>query len=162
MDSSAANTVIAICAAIIALLALGVSVWEGMESRKYNRLITRPHLRIDRVTIAGLPTGITVTNDGVGPAIIRKFRVICDKKEIIVHNDEPPSAIAAKRLGLNGPFNTCTLKCGDSFAVGETKNLLVITHAPVDVDRIKDLRQNLRRIDFDINYESVYGEQFFT
>ena len=53
-----AETTTAICAAVIALAALIVSVVEGMQNRKHNRLSVRPRLRIDYSTYTGSPVNV--------------------------------------------------------------------------------------------------------
>jgi hypothetical protein len=40
------DTVTAIAATVIALLALIVSIWQGVTSREHNRLSVKPHLDI--------------------------------------------------------------------------------------------------------------------
>jgi len=96
------ETVTAICAVIIALSALVVSIWEGIQNRKHNRLSVRPHLRIDRSTYVGSPAKITIGNNGLGTAIVQSFTVHCDGNRVTarVTADDVPLAVAAvKRLG---------------------------------------------------------------
>ena len=54
-------------ALVVAVCALVVTVWQGVVTRKHNRLSVAPVLTLYRREIDGI---ITVKNNGIGPALI--------------------------------------------------------------------------------------------
>lgn len=73
----------------VAFIALYVAIWQGIETRKYNRLSVIPHLDI---TIVGKEPesgkgGIRIINDGVGPAIIKIVKLTW-KDNVIIDDNE--------------------------------------------------------------------------
>ena len=54
-------------ALVVAVCALVVTVWQGVVTRKHNRLSVTPVLTLYRREIDGV---ITVENNGIGPALI--------------------------------------------------------------------------------------------
>lgn len=155
------DTIASLSAVLIALAALFVAVWEGLENRKHNRLSVVPRLRIDRHTYAGSPVAVSLCNNGTGPAIVRSFSVLVDGRQVRA-DDLPLAAAAAKMIGVAGPYHSYTPAPGDALAPSETKELLQILNPPEEIRERKDLRRQLLRIDFLISYESVYGESFST
>ncbi|HKK08896.1 MAG TPA: hypothetical protein VKA44_08435, partial [Gemmatimonadota bacterium] len=66
---------------LIAAAAIGLAAWEGLETRRYDRLSVRPRLQ------AGADVGgdsadhyvrFSVENTGLGPAVIRRFTIYLD------------------------------------------------------------------------------------
>ena len=157
-----ANTVIAIAAAVVALAALCVSVCEGFQNRKHNRLSIRPRLRLDKLTYTGQPVRIIVKNNGAGLAIICNFVVKLDKKEVSSDSD-PPAAVAVRGLGVQeelGDIESFTPSLNDTLAAGEQMSLVAMPNFPDNKEARGKLRKELSRIDFIITYESIYGETF--
>ena len=156
-----AKDVTAICSGIIALLALGVSVWTGIQNRRHNRLSVRPRLRIDRLTYLKSDVEVTVVNTGTGPAIIRNFSVTIDGIPI-VSNDRPVAAAAARQLEIPGQFGSYTPdpSVGDSLRPGESLKLLTLLNFPDEIEKRNDVHKKLLKIKFYIVYESIYGEVF--
>lgn len=152
------DTIIATCAVVIALASLVVTIWEGVQGRKHNRLSLLPCLRIDRLILSpySQPT-ICLTSTGVGPAVIRHFSVTVDGKE--VEGEDPRPVInAAKKLGITQICVAYTPDVGDIFAPGESKNLLELFDFPNDFAARSKLRLLLKRLEFRIEFASVYGE----
>jgi hypothetical protein len=160
-----AETITAIGAAVIVLAALIVSVVEGTQNRKHNRLSVRPCLRIDYSTYTGSPVEVSASNNGTGPAVIRGFSVRVDGTQV-QSDDLPLAAAAAKRLGIEGPHDSYTPETGDSIAAGEpAKDWLVIRNSPEEIEKGRELRRQLRRIEFSIEYASdstATGKRFST
>ena len=71
---------------LIAISAVVVSVWQGRISQKqleiaqeHNRLTVKPYLNITRFTNSDTKTfEVKISNQGYGPAIIKKFELIYD------------------------------------------------------------------------------------
>ncbi len=65
---------------VVAVTAIGLSVWEGYETRKYNRLTVQPYLKSNSVTAySRTADGITgeltheLESNGLGPAVYTKI-----------------------------------------------------------------------------------------
>ena len=71
----AVQVITSICAIVIALAALFVSVWSGVQTRKHNRLSVRPNLRVNYYDHSERPLSILISNDGLGPALIYDFSI---------------------------------------------------------------------------------------
>ena len=69
---------IAGAAAVIALCALAVSIWQGRVMRFHQMLSVKPHIDIDYKFFPGKPIEIRMLNNGVGPAIIKSFKILYD------------------------------------------------------------------------------------
>ena len=66
---------------IIAGAALFISLWQIYATRRHNRLSVTPKIVIGLSALEG-EFGIYIKNAGVGPAIIKKFSVCLNGKEI--------------------------------------------------------------------------------
>jgi hypothetical protein len=153
------QTVIATSAVVIALISLVVAVWEGVQTRRHNKLSLLPCMRIDRLLLSspGSPPMICLLSTGVGPAIIRKFSVTVDGKDV-VGDDPRPAVNALKQLGIDHACAAYTPEPGDTFAPGEVKNLIEVLDFPGDFGLRCELRRTLKRLEFNIEFASVYGE----
>jgi hypothetical protein len=67
-----AGTVVAICATIIAVVSLAVSVYEGRATRRHYRLSVRPLLQLAVSFHTSRTAGLRLVNVGLGPAVITK------------------------------------------------------------------------------------------
>ena len=83
---------------LIAAVAIGLAMWEGMENRRHNRLSVVPRLGggIDSgINAEGEYVRLSVENTGLGPAVITLFRVYFD-------GEPQDTAVTASR----NPFST--------------------------------------------------------
>ena len=73
----------------VAACALTVSIWEGKEKSKRNRLLVIPHLDITIVSKEPESErgGIRIINDGIGPAVINTIK-LSRKGEVIIDDNE--------------------------------------------------------------------------
>jgi hypothetical protein len=78
---------IALSSAVVAICALGVSIWQGYVARLHCRLSVTPH--IDVVFDVSGPHGndITLKNGGLGPAIVRSVEVTLGGTTKQLHRD---------------------------------------------------------------------------
>jgi hypothetical protein len=66
---------------LIALMAIALTIWEGAETRRHNRLSVQP--RLDAAIESGRDSAgeyvrMAIESTGLGPAVIRAFRVYLD------------------------------------------------------------------------------------
>lgn len=70
-----------VATALIALVALGLSIYEGWESRRHNRLSVRPFLtEAVRMSPAHERMCLVLKNNGLGPAVVKKWTLHVDGK----------------------------------------------------------------------------------
>src|SRR5712672_755633 len=84
-------------AAIIALCALGLTVYQAGIARRHNRLSVRPSLTSFTHRAVGHDArfAVTLENNGLGPAVIDSFEVTLGGQPLNVHNrDEVLTALA--------------------------------------------------------------------
>jgi hypothetical protein len=86
------STVVTLC---VALLAIGLTVWQGYEMRRHNRLTVQPYLKTNAVVnFAGESVELTYSleSTGLGPAVYSKI-LVYDRE------DESPS----EPIRVSGP-----------------------------------------------------------
>ncbi|MFI7470637.1 hypothetical protein [Nonomuraea sp. NPDC049646] len=148
-----AEAVIALAAAVIALAALFVAIFEVRATRRHNRLSVRPVLQC-RVTLReGEPSGLSITNAGLGPAVIVETRVWLDGVLMGPWNRECTIEVIKR---LKKQPTTSTLVEGSTLSPGTQKLLLGLSsYMPSENPDFKTLLET--RLDLEVRYESLYG-----
>ncbi|MDD2337727.1 MAG: hypothetical protein PHD01_14285 [Geobacteraceae bacterium] len=155
-----ASDCIAISAAVIALASLYVAVEQTRLSRKHNRLSVRPFLSIYRKQFKNHPVEYVLENRGLGPAVIKKFSVLVDNCEVDAANENvllhALDLLSLSRDGVGGnlPGKAESLIAGQSIAIlqfGKSKD---------DPALYQTLLNELPRLKFSIQYQSMYEEDF--
>lgn len=155
------NTAISLSAVFIALSALATSIWQGVISRKHNKLSVRPNLVLDHYEENSLTTSFTLKNNGLGPALISSFQITFDQNEILNEQSHANAKTIASKLGI--PRISCSLykpSVSQGISNSDQYQLLIFdtknaTHEEIEV--LKTLRD---RLQFNIEYTSIYGEKF--
>ena len=162
MDFSTVGSIVAI---LIGVLALAVSIWQGIEIRNNYRLAVTPSIRINHNwSPEAQYSGIGIRNDGVGPAIIKDFIVTKGENsytlnefiDIIMESvRENIGQHSIKRLNyfLFDEFSV--------LAVNEDQPLIWLSNGD------KENRQNIillcsafEGISLEIRYKSLYGKEY--
>lgn len=146
---------IALASATVAAAAFIVAVWQGVLTRRHNRLSVIPHLRIDSL-LGGDPVEIILSNRGAGPAIIKRSDIFADSPTTGSAVEQMASAL--KAAGAGG------LKCafvlprpGDFVSPGESIRLLAYEN--MDEAQLKRINEALPKITFEYVYSSIYGTE---
>jgi hypothetical protein len=151
-----------IATAVIALCALALSIWQGMQTRRHNRLSFRPHLTpwTNRDAEKGFYT-IELINNGIGPALIEEFLVKVDGKVISGQGVEPIEK------GLKIIFPNLEYKSllgyvakGYSMVAKEKVTIVAIQFLKQPFPTLEFMDRASNRVSLDIPYKSFYGEQF--
>jgi hypothetical protein len=152
----------------IALTLLAVAGWvlaayQMWETRRHNRLTTRPILTTTRVLEPlgdEFPTpGLYVANHGFGPAVITSLHVTVDGERVEGTGFYPWLA-AVERVGLsavNPKYGGIDLPI--PLMVGHTLQLLM-AEEPTERPALSAFLKGLTRIGFELQYESCYKERF--
>ncbi len=155
MDSTEA--VIQGATAIVALAALGTAVWEGVVTRRHNRLSVQPHLSISH-HLAGSRGrfGLTVSNDGLGPALVTGCVVEVDGQPMKEDGGNGWEA-AITTIGLRGrDLNFTTIAPDGVIRAGDYVWLLWTPATDETKRQISEVTVAFRRLCVRISYESMY------
>lgn len=121
--------VISTAASLIALCALAVSLWQGLETRKAARIAATPYLIFDWRIRENMPYALRLMNQGLGPAIIQHSEVWVDDTFV----DLPPQEVFGKvheRLGLQSfPMEGAWLVPGAVIQAGSEMLVLGVNDA---------------------------------
>lgn len=156
-----AETVTAIAASLIALISLFVSIFQMREARRFDTISVRPSVEFTRHFESGAQFyGITISNNGLGPCIIRKLEVLVDDQPFELsttlgwHN-------AVNAAGIGGRWITLhSFEDGDLIRPGVESPLVGGENASLTAENRAGLRQAIARMTFRVTYESMYGEPF--
>ena len=136
-------------AILVAILALAISIWQGFEERKHNRLSVKPLLNFETVS-HNQTKSIRLSNDGLGPAIIKGFYVYLDGEQLDANIQNPWTKVLEHR-NLSGQVSQMWyLSASSIFKPEKAYNLL---SWPVDSLAQLDIR-------ITIDYASIYEEEF--
>lgn len=156
------ENVIAGSAALIALAALGYSIYEGRLARAHARLSVRPRLDFSlRVSPAFDRFSLSVKNRGLGPAVIVRHDYTANGKsrkqlreEAQVESWDQLSAYISFPEKLNWGY----FPEGSLIQTGEEEEL-VGTDGRYTPERAKLFRQALRKLVITLEYQSLYADE---
>jgi hypothetical protein len=152
-------------ATLIAILALLLTIWEGVENRRKNRLSTQPILNVvEKWDEAGHLYKLCLSNDGFGPGIIEKIVYQFASKEYPVYDIEKllDLLISDKKL-LKGFWGY--LYHGASILPNREYDLIGVKYLKkpaslreADKTRISDTVTNLGLVKIEVTYRSIYNK----
>jgi len=152
-------------AGIIALAAVGLAVWEGLENRIHNHLSVIPKIDAYRNRdMLAQNFELILASNGLGPAVVRNLQVYLDGT--LIHDGTSAGELAWQAAypvfrDLPVDVTDAYYMPGDFLVPGERYPLLrVERHA--DAPRIDHFGELTNRIDVVICYCSVYGDQCAT
>ena len=77
-----ASIVVAICATVIAVLSLSVSICEARAARQHDRISVRPFLELRVGLRQGHAAGLQLINAGLGPAVVTRTILTLDGESL--------------------------------------------------------------------------------
>lgn len=171
LASDRAQTLANVLTIIVALAAIGLSVWEGLENRWHNRLSVLPHLdpvdRTQRKTDSTYMVRLAIENTGLGPAVLENFIYFRGSKKIhdAKQSDELYALFSEIGSALDQlPFDCCghgtyQLDAGEMVKADEEHLLIQIEVPQIDTvwapGIVRDSVFSTRS--FALCYCSVYG-----
>ncbi len=166
MDPSSKD-IIDIATLCVAMGAFGAAAWQGWIARRHNRLSVRPALtwrRSRSVTTGGIEIEYSVTNTGVGPALVKDvYFTIHGDRLATVEDQDVVETLVQHVLGdsLNFHLKAHGLPGTDAaMAVGERiviAHLLFPTMSPETAATV--LPRFVEHVGFHVHYESLYAEK---
>lgn len=160
-----------IIAILIGICALGISIWQGYETRKNYHLSVIPNISVQNYFVNSFEyVGIVLKNTGIGPAIISKFYVKIDGQTIVkkeefslelnkfidIQKKEFKSKDIEHIKFLWGEINDSIIPVGSEVPLiwVENKNL-------IDEENEQFIEETIEKISFYIEYKSLYGEVYY-
>ncbi|WP_421107324.1 hypothetical protein [Streptomyces sp. NEAU-S77] len=147
------NTLVAVCATVIALVSLAVSVHESRAARRHNRLSVRPLLQFQQTWQPGKRSGLKLTNSGLGPAVIVKTVLSVDGNSLGEYN-KPNVDVIRDMLPFRPTVITFAEK-GFTRTDFDAYLLSVPVYDPESHGAFKEMLT--QRVSLEIWYESLYG-----
>jgi hypothetical protein len=148
-------------AALVALVALGISIWQGHLMAKQNRLTVRPLLfAFADFTRGPTKSGLILTNRGYGPAILNEsFVYLDDQARRPMTRDGWTNVLRAGGMSVVAPTVTWDLEPGFVLETGSPIQLVRLADGDGDPEHLSALKQfvasNLR---VEICYCSLHEE----
>jgi len=149
------NTLVAVCATVIALVSLAVSVNEGRATRRHNRLSVRPLLQFQQTWQPGKRSGLKLTNSGLGPAVIVRTVLSVDGNSLGEYN-KPNVDVIRDMLPFRPTVITFAEK-GFTRTDFDAYLLSVPVYDPESETHGEFKEMLTQRVSLEIWYESLYG-----
>jgi len=152
------DKIVSISAIIIAVASIVVTTWQGLETRRHNRLSVRPKLEI--IFESGKDSfGYKLMNNGLGPAIVTGKKIFIDGEEIQYTGFSGYDEFIDK-LGMRNHNVTHTgIYSGKTIKTSEIENIFRFYLAEDD-DLESLLPKIYNRVCIEIYYKSMYNEPF--
>ena len=142
--------------AFVAVCALGVTVWQGRQNYKHNRMSVRPQLAVfeySDTTETEKNVWLELVNSGIGPAIIKDFILLYDGKEVSKNNYKTYKKFLDEKAG-NGELVY--------FAAFVPSSIIPINRPIKPFSfRHKHGQDNsfIEKLNFYISYQSIYEDE---
>jgi hypothetical protein len=145
------ETVTAICATVVAVASLMLSVWSGLKQREHDRLSVRPMLSVGYNESPDVGGTYQLQNHGLGPVEVVWFEVNVDGKAQQSWTEFTKSLDIAP-----GAYSNFAIPGGGYYVAGRVVNVYVSK----DPRTIAQLRKSLDRVAFAVCYCSLYGQRW--
>jgi len=150
------------CALAVSLFALGVSIWQGYETRKNFRLSVTPHINVFLDwTTDNENNGIFLVNNGLGPAKIKRI-VINYLGEEINYMKQPGKFISSIKSNFSTEISKSIVGIGFQsgyFLPAGVKSQL-LSFRVGNEEQAEEFSKVLYGISFSIDCSSIYGQSF--
>jgi len=156
MDAATTNNIITGVGVVIALLALGTSVWTIIMQRAHNRLSAKPILD---VVLGRGECILELTNCGLGPALLCDFGATIDGKSLDLMTDQGLEYLAkavVQVIGRPAGVTPLRLTAASPILPAQTKPILTL-RAPISSDELDAIRRRLREVGLSFNCRCIYG-----
>lgn len=159
------DTITAISASIISLIALIYSIIQGKLTQKHNRLSARPILDFSLLTSSAYNRhSLIIENNGLGPSLVRKYdfyienmilKKFRETKEINRWEELSEYLEFPEKLDWHFLNEKTILKVGDKI------ELVGFGYENYNSEISSSFRQAVRHLKFDIQYTSIYEKEIY-
>ncbi len=154
---------IAMASGVIALIALGFAIVQGWQNHKHNKLSVLPLVSVMRdssiITDINIKEDIhykvILINQGVGPAIIKKFELLFDGESVLPNDADTYESFLDKKtqnfIGRNFGHRAqgSVIKVGEQLILWEFKYV-----------KNQDISE-VTKLGLKIEYQSIYRDETF-
>lgn len=151
---------------VLAMSALGLTIYQAWLSRQHNRLSVKPHLVWDTQrnwTDAGLTLHLHIKNNGIGPAIIKDIQFFVDKRRFGLRQIDPVEQVADQLLKGTRNYQVQAQSLpgiGSSMPSQATIEIARIFLPGMKKQNEQAFIELLSRGDIKVKYECLYGRSF--
>lgn len=156
------EAVAGLSSAVIALCALGLTVWQAHMARRHNILSVTPHLTTWRHSDRTHNVfSVELLNNGIGPALIRSFQVQVDGHVMGGEGYEPIEK-ALKIIFSQYQYSSYQSFVSRGYAMSpkEARPLVTIQFSGEKLPQPEEIEHATKRVRILIEYSSMYGEPF--
>ena len=147
-----ASVVVAICATVIAVLSLAVSVSEARATRRHDRISVRPFLELQVTLPQGGTAGLRLINAGLGPAAITRTVLTLDGEPLGEYGEDSVNVLRGK-LSVRPAAVTFRKPI-----LAADYDQFLLSVEPFDRTEHAEFADLLRRrLGLELHYESLYG-----
>lgn len=144
--------------ALLAFLAFVISLLQAKNNRQHNRLCVKPAL-CDWLDVGNSYFHFSVTNNGIGPAIIKDMSVFVDDKKLMVERENLiPLAVGLLFNEYPTRVNSSHINNGYIVAVNEKIDIARVEFTSMHSPSPNEVKEKLKRVRVLIDYESAYEE----
>lgn len=145
-------------AEIIALCALGLTIYQAIVARRHNILSVQPYITEFNHRETSPGRGVLtfrLMNHGVGPAFITGFKILLDGKPVKDVDEALAEVLKDKK------YNHSITRLGEGYAMpaGETKDVLILEMPLGPYESLDDTEERLNRFDVVVDYQSAYKKR---
>jgi hypothetical protein len=149
-----ASIVVAICATVIAVLSLAVSVSEARAARQHDRISVRPFLELRVGLRQGRTAGLQLINAGLGPAAITRTVLTLDGESL---GEFSEASVNVLRDKLSIRPHAVTFR---KTILATDYDQFLLSVEPFDRTEHAEFADLVKhRLGMEIHYESLYGRE---
>ena len=149
-----ASIVVAICATVIAVLSLAVTVYETWATRRHDRISVRPFLELRIGLRQGRTAGLQLINSGLGPAVITKTVLTLDGTSLGEFSEATVNVLRGKLL-----IRPAAVTFRKTILATDYDQFLLSVE-PFDRTEHAEFADLVKhRLGMEIHYESLYGRE---
>ncbi len=146
---------------VIAVIALGATILQGIQNREHNKLSLRPYLTPVmnelEIDVGKIGEELNVENCGVGPAIVKHFVLELNGKEITRDDvDKNQANLETYKSGFDFK-NVGFMNPRSALAAGDSQNIFSFEYESKDKHKIN----LISGINIRIEYQSIYKGKVF-
>lgn len=147
-----ASIVVAICATVIAVLSLSVSIYEAQATRQHDRISVRPFLELRVGWRQGHAAGLQLINAGLGPAVITRTVLTLDGESLGEFSEASVNMLRSK-LSIRPAAVTFR-----KTVLATDYDQFLLSIEPFDPTKHAEFADLVKyRLGMEIHYESLYG-----
>ena len=156
-NSECYQLITSIATVFIAVLALGLTIWQARMTRRHNYNSVKPLLSFERHYVrTDTGFGIYINNNGLGPAIVIETKLYIDGKEIDIIENNPWQNVG-RILDIDYKFIQMGFYDKDTVIAAGDRNFLLTVDTDINDEQEEHFKNVIPRIGMEIYYKSIYG-----